>query len=197
MTVALDAATSAPSWAELASRLRPFIRRRVAGDADADDVLQEVLLRMHRGLPGLEDDRRFGAWMYRVARTSIADHLRTRARHPLARDAEMPEEVVDPFEDEEAEAEAVVASVISVFVAMLPSPYREALILTELEGRTQLEAAEMLGISLTAMKSRVRRGRAKLRASLEACCRIAVDARGRIIECTPREGGAAPPVCCD
>jgi RNA polymerase sigma-70 factor (ECF subfamily) len=187
--------TSAPSWGALASRLRPFIRRRVASEADADDVLQEVLLRMYRGLPSLEDESRFGAWMFQIARTSITDHQRVRARHPLPRESETFEMAVDPFEGDDEEAAAAVARVLSVFVALLPSPYRETLTLTELEGRTQKEAAEMLGISLSAMKSRVQRGRAKLRDALEDCCRIAVDARGRVIECAPRENGVVPVDC--
>ncbi|MFO0634577.1 MAG: TauD/TfdA family dioxygenase [Nannocystaceae bacterium] len=75
---------------------------------------------------------------------------------------------------------------------MLPSPYREALTLTELEGLTQREAAQMLGVSLSGMKSRVQRGRVQLRRALEGCCDIAVDARGRVIAYTPRSDGRLP-----
>ncbi|MBK8239755.1 MAG: TauD/TfdA family dioxygenase [Deltaproteobacteria bacterium] len=71
-------------------------------------------------------------------------------------------------------------------------PYREALTLTELEGLTQREAAEMLGISLSGMKSRVQRGRAQLRRALEVCCDIDVDVRGRVIGYTPRPDGTLP-----
>lgn len=186
-----------PRWEVVATRLRPFIRRRVASDADADDVLQEVLLRMYRGLPTLEDESRFGAWMFRIARTSIADHARMRARHPLAHRDDPVELAAPPIEGDDADAAAAVAGVLSIFVALLPSPYREALTLTELEGRTQKEAAEMLGLSLSGMKSRVQRGRRKLRASIEACCRIGVDARGRVVECSPRGTSTAPIDCCD
>ncbi len=71
---------------------------------------------------------------------------------------------------------------------MLPSPYREALTLTELEGLTQKEAAEMLGISLSGMKSRVQRGRQQLRQALEDCCHIALGRprAGRILRATSR-----------
>lgn len=70
-------------------------------------------------------------------------------------------------------------------VVLLPSPYREALTLTELEGLTQKEAAEMIGISLSGMKSRVQRGRERLRTLFDECCEIGVDARGRAIACDP------------
>lgn len=64
--------------------------------------------------------------------------------------------------------------------------------LTELEGLTQKQATEMVGISLSGMKSRVQRGRDQLRALLEACCQIGLDARGRVIESEPRPGGPGP-----
>lgn len=188
------------SWDDVAARLRPFIRRRVASEADADDVLQEVLLRVHRGLASLEDEDRLGPWMFRIARTSIADHLRARARHPMVREREegaAREDVIDERDDEEADAVARdLARTLSFFVALLESPYREAVTLTELEGRTQREAAEMMGISLSGMKSRVQRGRARLRQLLVACCDVALDARGKVIACEPRANGAVPDDCC-
>ena len=97
-------APSQRSWDELAARLRPFIARRVPSAADAEDVLQEVLLRLHRGLPGLGDEERFVPWMYRVTRNALADHHLARARHPLAT-TEPPELPAEP-EDDDGEAVA-------------------------------------------------------------------------------------------
>jgi RNA polymerase sigma-70 factor, ECF subfamily len=191
MTASIDDGT----WPELAERLRPFVARRVASEADADDVLQDVLMRMHRGLPSLADEERLAAWMFRIARTAIADHLRQRARHPVAAPSEEPPGEVDEPPDSD-EAARIVARSLSLFVSLLPSPYREAITLVELEGRTHKQAAEMLGISVSGMKSRVQRGRAKLRTMLELCCEIAVDARGRVIACEPRKHGAPPDCDC-
>ncbi len=179
---------------ELAARLRPFVARRVPS-SDVEDVMQEVFLRMQRGLLGLSDEQRFGAWVYRVARSAIVDHHRARARHPLLPgEGELPDEAA-PGDDEDS-AEQLLALYVAPFVAMLPSPYREALTLTELEGLTQKQAAEMLGISLPAMKSRVQRGRERLRALFDACCEIALDARGRVLACEPRPGGPRSGCAC-
>jgi len=71
-------------------------------------------------------------------------------------------------------------------ISRLPSPYREALTLTEIQGMTQLAAAKMLGLSPSGMKSRVQRGREKLREILEASCNIALDVRGGVIACEPK-----------
>lgn len=181
---------------DLEAKLRPYVARRVRAAADVDDVVQEVFVRMQRGISGLRDDERFGAWVYQVARSAIADHRRAAAKHRVV-DATGAEE--EPVAAEDADPLAVeeeLAGYLAPFVAALPSPYREALTLTELEGLTQKQAAEMLGVSLSGMKSRVQRGRALLRRSLEDCCHIALDARGRVVSCEPRPDGKLPDGCC-
>lgn len=184
------------AYPDLEARLRPFVARRVSGPSEVDDVLQDVFLRMQRSLSDLRDEERFGPWIYSVARSAIAEHRRARARHPLA--VGEPPEVIDPGDAEDDEAVArEVAGYLAPFIAMLPSPYREALTLTELEGSTQRDAAEMMGVSVSGMKSRVQRGRERLRKLLEDCCEIALDARGRVIGCEPRADGRPPTGCCD
>ncbi|HTM22712.1 MAG TPA: sigma-70 family RNA polymerase sigma factor [Kofleriaceae bacterium] len=178
--------TAAVAWREVEDRLRPFVARRVSA-ADVDDVLQDVFLRMHRGLGGLRDDQQLGAWLYQVARSAIAEQGRARARHPLAAGADPPELPVDPAaaEHDDRQAARALAGCLSAFVARLPSPYREAVTLVELEGLTAREAAELTGISVSGMKSRVQRGRAQLRHLLEQCCDIELDARGKVSGFTP------------
>lgn len=185
--------TNDRAWRELEAKLRPFVAKRVR-EPDVDDVVQEVFLRIQRGISSLRDDQRFGPWVYQVARSAIADYGRAASRHPLA-ESEGWEPTTGPEDDERA-TEREVAAYAALFVSMLPSPYREALTLTELERLTQKEAAEMLGISLSGMKSRVQRGRAKLRAALEDCCHIALDARRRVVGCEPRTDGKLPDGCC-
>ncbi len=160
--------------------------RRVSAPSDVDDVVQDVFLRMQRGVSALRDEERFGPWVYQVARSAIAEHRRARTRHPVA--SEAPEETsADALDDT---VECYLTPYVAQFVAMLPTPYRETLTLTELQGLTHKQAAEMLNASLSGVKSRVQRGRAQLRELLDQCCEFVVDARGRVIECEPR--AAAP-----
>lgn len=67
-------------------------------------------------------------------------------------------------------------------VATLPSSSRTALVLTDLEGMTQREAAERSGLSLSGMKSRVQRARRQLKETFLECCRIELDRRGGIVD---------------
>jgi RNA polymerase sigma-70 factor, ECF subfamily len=187
--------TSDRAWRELEAKLRPFVAKRVR-EVDVDDVEQEIFIHIQRGLPSLRDDQRLGPWVYQLARNAIVDHHRRAARHPHA--TAEPQEPPDLPHDEDDRAVArEVAAYAALFITMLPSPYREALTLTELEGLTQKEAAEMLGISVSGMKSRVQRGREKLRTALDDCCHIALDARRRVVGCEPRVDGKLPDGCCE
>jgi RNA polymerase sigma-70 factor (ECF subfamily) len=182
--------TSPGAWQDVAARLRPFVACRVPAH-EIDDVMQDVFVRMQRGLAGLRDEERLTSWLFQIARSSVAEHARTRARHPVA-EPDDDRAAAEPADDDR-EAAGQLASCVSLFVAQLPSPYREAVTLVELEGLTAREAAAMAGISVSGMKSRVQRGRAQLRELFEACCEIALDARGKPTEFTPR----ARPCGCD
>jgi RNA polymerase sigma-70 factor (ECF subfamily) len=185
-------------WQEIERHLKPFVARRLADPNDVGDVLQDIYVRIQAGLGELRDTERFGPWVYQVARSALADHGRARARHPLAAGAaavadDLP---APPSDEEEGTAERELAQYLAVFVAALPSPYREAITLTELQGMSQKDAAEMLGISLSGMKSRVQRGRRQIQEMLRECCDIALDARGRVLSYDRRTDARAPENCC-
>lgn len=122
---------------------------------------------------------------FQIARSSVAEHMRTRARHPIAA-ADAEQDPATETDEDDREAARELAGCVSMFVTQLPSPCREAITLVELEGRTTKEAAEMVGISVSGMKSRVQRGRAQLRGLFDRCCDIALDARGKPADFTPR-----------
>jgi hypothetical protein len=111
------------AWQKLEGQLRPFVARRLAEAADVDDVLQDIYLRIQAGVGDLRDSDRFGPWVYRVARSTLADHGRSRARHPLSVDAPAEEEASalrsEASEDGDGSAEQALAQNIAVFVAAL------------------------------------------------------------------------------
>lgn len=184
-------------WQEVERHLRPYVLRRLPNPDDAGDVLQEIYLRIQTGIGGLRDTERFGPWVYQVARNALADHGRSHARHhPPARSPAAPAPPLPDAGEEERDAERELARYLTVFVAALPSPYREAITLTELEGMAQKDAAQLLGISPSGMKSRVQRGRRQLQQLLRACCEIALDQRGRVMSFERRRDGQVPTTCC-
>jgi RNA polymerase sigma-70 factor (ECF subfamily) len=171
-------------WAAFADPVRQFIRRRVGDDADADDILQIVFAKIHAGLGELADSERLPAWIFRIARNAVIDHIRSRASGPVAVD--LPDDVAEVREPVSAVEE--LADCVRPLIDRLPEPYRHALTLTEIEGRTKRELADALGLSLSGAKSRVQRGREQLKASLLACCHVERDRHGRVIDYEPRPG---------
>ena len=194
------AAPTAPVelWADLHARLRAFVGRRVADPHAADDIAQEVLLRLHRSLGDLRAEDRLDAFAYRIARNAIIDHYRAGA---AAKETPTPPDVVTAGLDHavtsedahEAQAREQLARCLEPLVARLAEPYRQALTLTDLGDLSQVEAARRVGLSVPGMKARVQRARVQIRDLLTECCRVTLDESRHIADveragpcaCTP------------
>ena len=188
LTIMLDA-TARDSWRVLGEQLGAFIGRRLPAQ-EVDDVLQDVLMRIHKNARYLGDDSRFGPWVYSVARNAVIDRLRRKAA-PLAEAAAL-DSVAAPNEEE---SEQPLLNCVTPFVARLPQTYRHAITLVELQGLTQADAAKIAGVSLSGMKSRVQRGRRLLREMFEECCALKIDARGRVVDAERHEETASDCTC--
>lgn len=180
-----------PAWAAVEGAVRGFLHRRLHGDgATADDLTQEVFLRLRRSLGDLRDAGALGAWVMRIARSVLVDHLRRRTPGATIAD-------IDPCAPESAgEGDgdlALLGTWLRGQLEALPTHEAAALRLTDLDGLTMSAAATRLGIGLPALKQRVRRGRARLRDALDTCCAVILDGRGRPTACEPRQGCPACP----
>lgn len=173
----------------MASHLRGYIRTRVRDHAAAEDILQEVFLKAQKRMGQLESVEKLSGWLFLIARNAVTDYHRAAAAKAKVT-AELPEELEVPEQTEEPALENPHALRESFrrMVFSLPEPYKEAIVLTEYEGLTQKELAERLGISFSGAKSRVQRGREKLKEALLECCALELDRRGNVIECEPRGG---------
>lgn len=174
-------------WTHLHDSLLSFIKRRVPSPGEAEDILQDVFVRVHTSIDGLRDTDRLRSWVYQIARNAITDYYRAKAREP-AQYAEPVESTGDGVT-----AEQELASCIQPLLGALPDEYREAIVLTEIDGLTQKAAAQRAGLSLSGMKSRVQRGRARMRQSLLECCHVELDRRGGIVDYEARDCTVCPP----
>lgn len=183
-------------WMEMRRRLRAFIAKRVADNAAVDDLLQEVFLKIHDKIDQVQDPRRLVSWIFTVTRHVIIDYYRTSHRSRelpagLAPDVEARMAVIEP-EGEFDEPRMQLAGCLRPMVDQLAPEYRNALTLVELDGLTQQAAASKLGLSLSGMKSRVQRGRRQLKAMLQDCCLIQLDARRGVSDVALRNPIANP-----
>jgi RNA polymerase sigma-70 factor (ECF subfamily) len=167
-------------WCEFHDGLLAFIDRRVRSRETSEDILQHVMLQIHRHAGEVRRHEAIGAWVYEIARNAIADHYRSAPVRREVAAGTVLEEEREPAPEPEPESDArreLAACCIAPLLQRLPQLHREALTMTEIEGLTQAEAAERAGVSLSGMKSRVQRGRGQLRRLLTDCCEIDLDRR--------------------
>jgi RNA polymerase sigma-70 factor (ECF subfamily) len=131
-----------------------------------------------------------------VARYAIADFYRRRTTRP----DDAVEAVFDPQSNdpESGNYNRALAAWLPTLIELLPDRLREAVRLYEIDGLTQLEIANQLGISLSGAKSRIQRGRRQLDSILRSRCNLEFDRRGNVIACAPTEQeacGAKPCEC--
>lgn len=167
-------------WEDFAPPLRSFLARRVPPGVEPDDLLQDVFVRVVRHLGSLRASDRPEAWLFQIARNALRDALRSRQRRDGRTDSLETDVVAVDDLEADAEAEAELAPCLTPMIARLEEPYRSAIEATSVRGLTQAEAAREAAISLSGMKSRVQRGRERLRQMLVRCCEIDLDSRGGV-----------------
>lgn len=143
-------------------RLRGYLRR-VASE-DAEDLVQDVWLRVLRGLPGLREPAKFRAWFFGIAHRALIDRLRSR----YADRVETGLEADDFGQPDPAFARDIDRELIDSGLATLPMPEREAVGLFYLEQLSLAEISTTLGVPEGTVKSRLYRARASLRRHFES-----------------------------
>ena len=169
-------------WGEYCDQLRHFLLSRVNNPADVEDLLQEILIKTYRHLNTVKEPEKFPAWLFQVARNLLIDYYRkvqTQAsRQELAARAILTDSKQEPYEQVWQE----LTHCIRPFLNQLPEKYRAAIEAVDLAGASQKELAMQLGLSHSAVKSRVQRGRKLLKTMFQECCRYQLDARGNLID---------------
>jgi RNA polymerase sigma-70 factor, ECF subfamily len=164
-----DAAAYASLLKSILAPLRAFVRRRGVADGEVEDVVQEVLLSIHRSRHTWRSERPFDPWMWAIARNASIDALRRQARERARNGAdddlaaELPDDGAGPeelFLAGEANPELARA------LARLPAAQRQALELLYVEQLSAAEAAARAGVTVSALKVRAHRGSRALRAAL-------------------------------
>ena len=145
--------------AEAARLLRAFMLRRLGDRSQAEDLVQECLMAIHAKRATLDPGRPVGPWMFAIARYKLADYWRRRRREGGAAREHLEQA------DERADPRSIASRLdVAALLARLPDGQAEAIRLTQIEGMTGREASRRAGIGLSALKLRVHRGMARLKA---------------------------------
>lgn len=176
-----------PAFKSIHDAYRPRLLRyltRLVGAADAEDLTQQVLLKICESLGEFRGEASLSTWIYRIATNAALDELRRARTKPvqaLARaataagnddDTGLPGAWAEtPIPSAETSVmRQEMSQCVRDFVERLPDNYRSVIVLSEIEGFTNSEIADILGISLDTVKIRLHRAREKLRQDLSTGC---------------------------
>jgi RNA polymerase sigma-70 factor, ECF subfamily len=160
---------------------------RLVGDFEAEDLTQDVFVRVNQALPSFRAESRLSTWVYRIATNAALDRLRQPSFQRAARAQSLDELAPDESEVEVAEKDlwtgAAVPSLeqqihhlerLDCFCGVindLPDTYRAVILLDQVEDFTAKEIAEILGLNITQVKMRLHRGRERLFQELRKHCK--------------------------
>lgn len=166
-------------WELFSGGLRSFILSKVKNENDANDLLQDVFIKMHNNLGTLNDKSKIKAWLYQVTRNLITDYYRkktldTREYMDQVTEKSLPGKFMDE----------AVSDMIKMMDGLSPE-YCEALCMTEINGMSQKEYAEKAGLSYSGAKSRIQRARVMLKDMLLDCCHYQFDRYGTVFNIEP------------
>ncbi len=161
-------------WLKHQIELKSFIVKRIKDPQLAEDILQEVLLKVYRFCSSKSGVNNVRSWLFQIAQNTIIDHYRKQAKFS---DKEIPELLV---EDENSAFKDAV-NYISPMLEFLPEEYAVPLKFSDIDGMKQVDIAKSLGLSLSATKSRIQRARQLLMAEFITCCNFEKDATGNLL----------------
>lgn len=151
------------------TRLLNFVYRTVGDRERAEDLVQEVFVRVYRHLHRFDRSKKFSTWVYTIASNLAKNELRNRSRNPLVlfqslqknwEDEDRPLQFEDPTSrPDDLFRKRHLREVVEKSVAQLPEHHRDVFVLRELEGKSYEEIAEITGCNLGTVKSRLNRAR--------------------------------------
>ncbi len=187
--------TSAPAVDELEqyrAAVTRYVRYLIRDATEAEDSAQETFIRAHRQRATLRDPAALESWLYQIATHVSIDRMRQRAKAAHRQADESVEEL--PIADSASPSPFVIvqqeemSECVQRYVADLSDTYKAILLMSDADGLSAREIAELLQLPLTTVKMRLHRARQKMQAALNNACEFKRDDRGVFI-CEPKKEG--------
>lgn len=164
-------------WRDFHQELKSFVVSKVGNTYDAEDIIQNAFLKIIQHQTKVQSAENLRQYIYGIVRNATMDHFRTKKIVGV----EVDEQIAFTEEDETSLNTKIAECCIMPFIHKLPEKYKEALLIIEFQDVSQKELAEKLNLSHSGLKSRVQRGREKLKQLLVDCCAYKSDRYGNII----------------
>lgn len=174
-------------WTDFHKELKTFILNKTRNSADTDDILQEVFIKIIRNIDKVNHAENLRHYLYGIVRNAINDYFRSRKQ--IVDNSEIEEKITE--EETQTLNTTIAECCIKPFINKLPGNYRDALLITEFQDISQKDLAEKLNISYSGAKSRVQRGKEKLKELILNCCAYQSDKYGNLIDTEDKNCGCS------
>lgn len=168
------------------SLLHHYIVASIKDKDDAADVLQEVFIKIATKLDSLSGNSKLRSWIFSITRNTIIDYHRKNSSNNKSGITEKIAEAT--IAEADGDMTKGLDKCLNGFIQELPDEYREIIIDSEIKGIKQKDLVGKYNLAYPSVRSRVQRGRAKLKEMLLSCCRIKADSRGNIMERSSKNG---------
>jgi len=169
-------------WKEFHNKISAFVKGRIYDKELSEDCVQDIFIKIDKGLKTLRDENKLESWIFQISRNTIADFNRVKMKN-----ATIPLDDFDKEIEVDENINTQVAQWIIPFIKSLPPKYSNPLMQYEIEGLSQQEIANKENISLSGAKSRIQRGRIKLKDAIDECCKLEIDRHGNVLDYTRRD----------
>lgn len=182
-------------YTEFHRSLLSYVRGKIKSKEDAEDILQNVFARISSNVNSLSNKEKIQNWLFTVTRNAVIDYYRANNKK---HNVKLDETYANQFKVEETpDSTQGLDRCVATMISLLPEEYRGIVEDAELRGIKQKDLAQKYNMPYPSLRSRVQRGRERLKQLFYNCCQIKTDSRGNVLHvqgrpdcerpCQPRE----------
>ncbi len=166
--------TTQEVWSTYQKDLKQFILSKVKEEAVADDVLQDVFIKIHTKLDTLKEETKLKSWVFTIARNVVMDYFKSKKKKIEVSEFNIGVEVFEDYSHSEKDC-------LGGIIKNLPKKYRTPLFLSDIKGMKQLEIANQLNLPLSTIKSQIQRARKMITKGFMDCCGYKLNENGKLV----------------
>lgn len=160
--------------------LLSYVRSKIRSKEDAEDILQNVFAKISANADSLSGKDRIQNWLFTVTRNAVIDYYRVNGKK---KNVELNNSISEQLlEEDNPDSTKGLDDCVSTMIALLPEEYKNIVEDAEINGISQKELAGKYNMAYSSMRSRVQRGRERLKQLFYNCCHITTDSHGNVLQ---------------
>lgn len=169
-------------WNTYSEDIKRFILFKTSDESIADDLLQEVFIKVHTKISNVQDVKKIKSWIFTVANNTVMDYFRATKKNKVTIDNAIATKDIEDFDDHTADFyEHSEQDCLYGIIKSLEKKYRDPLFMADIQGYKQQQIAETLKLPLPTVKSQIQRARKMIAQGFMDCCGYQLNEKGKLV----------------